>query len=104
MAGELIEKIVEKEREAFQIISEVKDKAMKMILSAEEKKTDYIGEKDALLKEDSERVKEKYDSETQDIIREIEDEEKREVQRINTLCEQNLEKVVTFISEEIVKE
>jgi vacuolar-type H+-ATPase subunit H len=104
MAGELIEKIREKEQEASQIISDVKDKAMKMVLSAEEKKADYIGEKDALLREDEKRIKEKYDSETREIIREIEDEEKKGIESINTLCEQNIEKVVTFISEEIVKE
>jgi vacuolar-type H+-ATPase subunit H len=104
MAGELIRKIKETETEAAQILSEVKDRAMKMILGAEEKKAVYIEEKDELLKADEIKIREKYDSEKQDMIREIENEEKNEIEGINRLCEANISKVVTFISEEIVKE
>lgn len=104
MAGEVIQKIKEKEKEAAQIISDVKDEAMKKVLSAEEKKADFIREKDELLKQDEKKIKEKYEEEMKDILKELDQEEQREITRINSLCEQNLAKVVGFITEEIVKE
>jgi vacuolar-type H+-ATPase subunit H len=104
MAGELIRKVKESEQKASQIISDVKDKAMKMILSAEEKKSDFLKQKDALLKDDEKRIKEQYEREKQQMILEIENEEKGEIRSINTRCEKNLLKVVRFITKEIVKE
>jgi vacuolar-type H+-ATPase subunit H len=104
MAGELIRQIKESEQKASLIISDVKDKALKVILSAEEKKSDFLKQKDALLKDDETGIKEKYEREKKQMIQEIENEEKGEIESINTRCEKNLLKVVRFITEEIVKE
>ena len=96
--------IKEKEKEAAQIISEVKDEVMKKILSAEEKNADFIREKDEVLEEDEKKIKEKYYKEMKDILKKLDHEEQREIEKINSLCEKNREKVVRFITAEIVKE
>ena len=86
------------------MVKEAKDEAYKVILSAGEKKTEFINEKDKLLEKEEVKIKEKYDKEKQELLNKIGDEEQREIEKINTLCKKNLKKVTQFISREIVKE
>lgn len=104
MAGEAILKIKEKEKEASQIINMVKEQALKVILSAKEKKSDFIREKDKLLEKEEVIIKEKYDKAMKEILQKLEEEELRDIEKINSLCKQNLAKVTRFISDEIVRE
>ena len=104
MAGEAILKIREKEKEAAEIINDARDEALKIVLSAKEKKTDFLGEKDKQLEKEEEKIKEKYHREMEEILRELENEERKDIEKINTACKENLEKVSRFIADEIVKE
>ena len=104
MAGEAILKIREKEKEAAEIINDARDEAFKIILSAKEKKTDFLGEKDKQLEKEEEKIKEKYYREMEEILKELENEERKDIEMINAACKENLEKVSRFISDEIVKE
>jgi vacuolar-type H+-ATPase subunit H len=104
MAGETIEKIKQKELEAAEIVKEATDEAYKIILNAREKKTEFINEKDKLLEKEEIQIKEKYNKEMQEVLKQIEDEEQREIEKINTLCKENHKKAKQFISSEIVKE
>ena len=40
----------------------------------------------------------------QEVLKQIEDEEQREIEKINTFCKENHKKAKQFISSEIVKE
>ncbi len=104
MAGETIEKIKQKELEAAEIVKEATDEAYKIILNAREKKTEFINEKDKLLEKEEIQIKEKYNKEMQEVLKQIEDEEQREIEKINMLCKVNHKKAKQFISSEIVKE
>lgn len=104
MAGEAILKIKEKEKEASQIINMVKEQALKVILSAKEKKSDFIQEKDKLLEKEEVIIKEKYDKAMKEILQKLEEEELSDIEKINSLCKQNLAKATRFISDEIVRE
>jgi len=104
MAGEAILKIKEKEKEASQIINMVKEQALKVILSAKEKKSDFIQEKDKLLEKEEVIIKEKYDKAMKLILQKLEEEELSDIEKINSLCKQNLAKATRFISDEIVRE
>ena len=104
MAGEAILKIREKEKEAAEIINDARDEALKIILSAKEKKNEFIGEKDKQLENEEGKIKDKYNREMEEILKELENEERKDIEKINTACKRNLEKVSRFISEEIVKE
>ncbi|MCK4805305.1 MAG: hypothetical protein KAT88_12135, partial [Spirochaetes bacterium] len=84
MAGETIEKIKQKELEAAEIVKEATDEAYKIILNAREKKTEFIDEKDKLLEKEEIQIKEKYNKEMQEVLKQIEDEEQREIEKINT--------------------
>ena len=75
MAGETIEKIKQKELEAAEIVKEATDEAYKIILNAREKKTEFINEKDKLLEKEEIQIKEKYNKEMQEVLKQIEDEE-----------------------------
>lgn len=104
MAGEVIEKIKQKEQAASEIIKEAKDEAYKIILRSGERKVEFIKEKDKLLEKEEMNIKERYEEEMQEVLRQIENEEEKEIEKINVLCKKNLEKVEQFISGEIVKE
>ena len=104
MAGEAIEKIKQKEQDAADIIKEAKDEAFKIVLRSGEKKTEFIKEKDKLLQNEEKKIKEKYDAETREVLNQIGSDEQKEIENINKLCNENLKKVIKFISDEIVKE
>jgi vacuolar-type H+-ATPase subunit H len=104
MAGEAIEKIKQKEKDAADIIKEAKDEAYKIVLRSGEKKSDFVKEKDKLLDKEEKKIKEKYEDQTQEILDQIGDEEQKEVENINKHCNVNLKKVTKFIFSEIVKE
>ena len=104
MAGEAIEKIKQKEQDAADIIKEAKDEAYKIVLRSGDKKTDFIKEKDKLLENEEKKIKERYDDETREVLNQIGSDEQKEIENINNLCNENLDKVIKFISDEIVKE
>ena len=104
MAGEAIEKIKQKEQDAADIIKEAKDEAYKIVLRSGEKKTDFIRQKDKLLEMEEKKIKENYESQTREILDQIGNDEQKEVEKINKLCNENLNKVTKFIFSEIVKE
>jgi vacuolar-type H+-ATPase subunit H len=104
MAGESIVRIKEKEQEASEIVRNVKDEALKIVLAAREKKSDFIAEKDGLLKEEEEKIKQRCEKELSGLLKELDDEEQKDIEKINALCKENLDNVVQFISNEIVKE
>ncbi len=104
MAGEVLQKIIKKEAEAREIIDSAKDDAQSALEHARKKKRKLIDEKDALLTEEEARIKERYAAQTSKILKEIEREEQNRVAEINSTCDKNLPKVVSYISEEIVKE
>jgi vacuolar-type H+-ATPase subunit H len=104
MAGEAIEKIKQKEQDGADIIKEAKDEAYKIVLRSGDKKSDFIKEKDKLLEKEEVQIKEKYDAQTQEILDQIGNDEQKEIENINKLCNNNVTKAVKFISDEIVKE
>ena len=104
MAGEAIEKIKQKEQDAADIIKEAKDEAYKIVLGSGDKKTDFLKEKDKLLENEEKKIKEKYEAQTQEILNQIGNDEQKEIENINKLCNDTLGKVIKFISDEIVKE
>jgi len=104
MAGEVLQKIRKKEEEAREIIEKVKDDAQGSFNRAQEEKKKLIEKKDALLKDEEVRIKDRYAAQASKILKEIELEEQNRVADINSTCEKNLPKVVSYISEEIVKE
>ncbi len=48
-----------------------------------------ISTKDKLLEKEEIQIKEKYNKEMQEVLKQIEDEEQREIEKINTLCKEN---------------
>ncbi len=104
MAGEVIEKIREKEKEAQEIIEKAKLEARKIVEEAKAKKNGFFTEKDKILKRDEENISKKYHDETEVAINELEVQKNREIEEIDKKCEKNLNKVVEYISQKIVEE
>ncbi len=104
MAGEAILKIKEKEKEAKEIINEANEQAHKTILSAEEKTDDFMREKDELLKSEEEQIRKKYDGEIEDVMRSLDEEERKDIEKIDLTCGAQIAKIGQFIAEAIVKE
>ena len=104
MAGEAIERIKQKEQDAADIVKEAKDEAYKIVLKSGDKKADFVKEKDKLLEMEENKIKEKYEAQTKEILDQIGNDEQKEVESINKLCNGNLNKVTNFIFSEIVKE
>jgi len=104
MAGEAIEKIREKEKEGQEIIEKAKLDAKKIIEEAREKKDLYLAEKDELLKEEEATISSKYKKETDEAIKNLEEEKIKEIEETDQLCKKNLNRVVEFITQTIVEE
>jgi len=104
MAGEAIEKIREKEKEGQEIIEKAKLDAKKVIEEAREKKDLYLAEKDELLKEEEATISSKYKKETDEAIKNLEEEKIKEIEETDQLCKKNLNRVVEFITQTIVEE
>jgi len=104
MAGEAIEKIREKEKEGQEIIEKAKLDAKKIIEEAREKKDLYLAEKDKLLKEEEATISSKYKKETDEAIKNLEEEKIKEIEETDQLCKKNLNRVVEFITQTIVEE
>jgi vacuolar-type H+-ATPase subunit H len=104
MAGEVIKQIKDRESEASELIAEAHADAKKLLERTRDEKTVLIEKKNNLLEKEEEKIREKYAGETADIVKQIEEEEKRTVQKLTTACEKNIGRVVDFISSEIVKE
>lgn len=104
MAGEGIEKIKGSEEEALSILDRAKADARKLIEATARKKEELIADKKETLKEDEARIRQKYARETEKAVDEIGDEETKNVESVDRLCEGNVRKVVSYIIEEIVRE
>lgn len=104
MAGEVIGRIRSTEEEAAEIISRAKVEAREIIDGTAEKKQHMLDRKDGLLAEEEKKLRQRYRKEAEELLREIEAEEQRQVEQVNTLCGKNLHAVVEHITREIVKE
>lgn len=104
MAGETVLRIKAKEKEASELVNNARLDAKRVVQSARDGKSAVIEEKDSALKREETVIREKFLRESEEIIRDLQREEEKEIERINEMCGKNLEKVVTFISKEIVKE
>jgi len=76
----------------------------KQACSIRDAKADLIREKDVLLEKEEVRIRDRYAKETEDIVEQIEEEEKSTIQKLTNACEKNIGKVVDYIASEIVKE
>ena len=85
MAGEVIEKIRDKEKEGAQIIEKAKLKAKKIIEGAKERKKLFFAEKDELLKKEDKKISKRYQRETEDAIKELENEKERNLRMANLI-------------------
>jgi vacuolar-type H+-ATPase subunit H len=104
MAGEVIRQIKDMENEASELIAKAHADAKKLLKNTRDEKNVLIEKKNSLLEKEEEKIREKYAGETADIVKQIEEKEKRTVKKLTTACEKNIDRVVDFISTEIVKE
>lgn len=104
MAGEVIQEIKKRENEASELIARAHADAKKLLEKTRDTKADLIREKDVLLEKEEVRIRDRYAKETEDIVEQIEEEEKSTIQKLTNACEKNIGKVVDFIASEIVKE
>ena len=104
MAGEVIQEIKKRENEASELIARAHADAKKLLEKTRDAKADLIREKDVLLEKEEVRIRDRYAKETEDIVEQIEEEEKSTIQKLTNACEKNIGKVVDFIASEIVKE
>ncbi len=104
MAGEVIQEIKKRENEASELIARTHVDAKKILEKTRDAKADLIREKDVLLEKEEVRIRDRYAKETEDIVEQIEEEEKSTIQKLTNACEKNIGKVVDFIASEIVKE
>jgi len=104
MAGEVIQEIKKRENEASELIARSHADAKKLLEKTRDAKADLIREKDVLLEKEEVRIRDRYAKETEDIVEQIEEEEKSTIQKLTNACEKNIGKVVDFIASEIVKE
>ena len=104
MAGEVIKEIKEREREASDLIAQAHTDAKKLLEKTREEKASLIQEKDKLLQQEEVKIRETYAGETEELVKQIEDEEKDTVRKLTAACEKNMGNVVDYITGEIVKE
>jgi vacuolar-type H+-ATPase subunit H len=104
MAGEAIEKIKGSEEEAVKILEKAKGDAKKLLDATARKKEKLIAEKREALKADEAEINEEFKREIEEAVRDIDEEEKRDIESVDTLCGGNVQKVVSYIIEEIVEE
>jgi vacuolar-type H+-ATPase subunit H len=104
MAGEVIEKIKGSEEDALRLLDKAKADARKLIEATARKKEELIANKKETLKDDEARITQTYARETEQAVGEISDEETKDIESVDRLCEGNVRKVVSYIIEEIVRE
>jgi vacuolar-type H+-ATPase subunit H len=104
MAGETVIKIREKEKEASELVNNARLDAKRIVQNARDEKTVFFDEKDAALKREEAGIRDQFLRESEGIIRDLQGQEEKEIERINEMCGKSLKKVVAFISKEIVKE
>ena len=104
MAGEALRSIKKTETKAQKIVADAKAEAKKIAGSSDEKRKTIFMQKDALLKKEREEIRKKYEDETKEEIEALEKEEERHIRTVDDRCKKTLKKVVSYISEEIIKE
>ena len=104
MAGEGLQTIRKTEEEAQDIINRAKSDVQSELEKARAQKKRFIEEKDVLLEKEETSIRQKYEREASTVLEDIAREEKEQIEKINSVCEKNLAKVVQYITEEIVKE
>lgn len=104
MAGEALRSIKKIEKKAQQIIVDARSKAKRIAEDTDDKRKQFIEEKDGLLKKQEEEIKRRYADETKKEIKALEAEEERHIENVDERCKKTLKKVVSYISEEIIKE
>lgn len=104
MAGEALRSIKKTEKKAEQIIADARSEAKRIAVDSDDKRKQYIEQKDRLLKKQEEEIKKRYADETKKEIEALEAEEERHIENVDERCKKTLKKVVSYISEEIIKE
>jgi vacuolar-type H+-ATPase subunit H len=104
MAGEVIQEIKNRENEASERIARAHADAKKLLEKTRGAKADLIREKDVLLEKEEVKIRDRYAKETENMVKQIEEEEKSDIQKLTSACEKNVGRVVVFIVSEIVKE
>jgi vacuolar-type H+-ATPase subunit H len=104
MAGEGIGSIKKTEEEAARIVVDAQAETKKILQKARDRKKELINSKDKALVKEEENIKSKYSDQTKEVLTKLEGEEVKNVEKVNEHCQKNLNKVVSFISKQIVKE
>ena len=104
MAGEGIDSIKKTEEEATKIVVDAQAETKRIIQKARDQKNELINSKDRALIKGEESIKLRYNEQTQEVLRKLEGEEEKNVEKVDEHCQKNLMKVVSYISKQIVKE
>ena len=104
MAGEAIRAIKETEKEALAIVNNARAETKRIVESAGKKSRGLIARKDESLKADEESIRKRFADETEKEIDALEAEEVRHIKKVDELCQKTLKKVVSYLSEQIIKE
>ncbi|UCB46534.1 MAG: hypothetical protein JSV25_03670 [Spirochaetota bacterium] len=104
MAGEGIDSIKKTEEEAARIVVDAQAETKQILQKARDRKKELIDSRDKALIKEEENIKSKYSDQTKEVITKLEREEEKNVEKVNERCQKNLNKVVLFISKQIVKE
>jgi vacuolar-type H+-ATPase subunit H len=104
MAGEVLRSIKKTEEKAQKIIVDARSEAKRVAEDSDDKRKQYIVEKDRLLKKQEEEIKKRYADETIKEIEALTLQEERHIENVDERCKKTLTKVVSYISEEIIKE
>jgi vacuolar-type H+-ATPase subunit H len=104
MAGEAIRTIKETEKEALAIVNNAMAETKKIVENAGKRNKELIAEKDESLKREGQSIRKRYTDETGKQIEALEAEEVRHIKKVDELCQKTLKKVVSYLSEQIIKE